>query len=255
MRIRTIIKNILPFFVVERYNHIITPQFSIRNYKLNFNEKAKLLEDNRFSCNWNDILPCLNDNTGNTSFDAHYIYHTAWAARILSKIKPKEHIDIGSSLYFVTNVSAFVPIKFYDYRPAKINLSNLDCLHGDIISLPFDDSSIESISCMHVIEHIGLERYGDPFDPQGDLKAIHELQRVLKPNGSLLFVVPLGCQMRIQYNAHRIYTFEYICDCFKSYKLENFAFITDDGQFLLDADENDVKEQKYGCGCFWFKNQ
>jgi len=106
---------------------------------------------------------------------------------------------------------------------------------------------------MHVIEHIGLERYGDPFDPQGDVKAINELKRVLKQNGSLLFVVPLGEKMRIQYNAHRIYTFEYVKKCFEPYKLENFAFINDNGQFISDASENDTREQKYGCGCFWFK--
>jgi SAM-dependent methyltransferase len=232
-----------------------TPQkiSSPNGFKANFKNKTPLLRDNRFICEYEDIRPCLEDNTTNTGFDSHYIYHTAWAARVLAKTKPKKHIDIGSSLYFVTNVSAFIPIEFYDYRPAKVNLSSLDCKSGNIISLPFPDNSIESISCMHVVEHIGLERYGDPFDPQGDLKAINELKRVLKDNGSLLFVVPLGDKMRIQYNAHRIYTFEYIIKCFNNLKLLNFAFITDNGQFLSDANENDVKDQKYGCGCFWFK--
>jgi len=32
-------------------------------------------------------------------------------------------------------------------------------------------------------------RYGDELDPDGDLRAIAELQRVLKQDGSLLFVV------------------------------------------------------------------
>ncbi len=31
---------------------------------------------------------------------------------------------------------------------------------------------------MHVVEHVGLGRYGDPLDPDGDLKAIAELKRV-----------------------------------------------------------------------------
>ena len=30
---------------------------------------------------------------------------------------------------------------------------------------------------MHVIEHIGLGRYGDPLDPDGDIKAINELKK------------------------------------------------------------------------------
>ena len=45
---------------------------------------------------------------------------------------------------------------------------------------------------MHVIEHIGLGRYGDKFDYDGDLKAIKELKRVLAVGGNLLFVVPIG---------------------------------------------------------------
>ena len=73
---------------------------------------------------WKNRYPCLNDNTQETYFDRHDIYHTAWAARILSKYKPKKHTDIGSSLYFPSIASAFIPIDFYDYRPAKLELSN-----------------------------------------------------------------------------------------------------------------------------------
>jgi hypothetical protein len=36
---------------------------------------------------------------------------------------------------------------------------------------------------MHVVEHIGLGRYGDPIDPDGDLKAISELKRVVQKRG------------------------------------------------------------------------
>ncbi|MGA2030503.1 MAG: DUF268 domain-containing protein, partial [Verrucomicrobiota bacterium] len=76
-------------------------------------------------------------------------------------------------------VSAFVPVKFYDYRPADLHLDNLACEHADLQALPFADCGIQSISCMHVVEHVGLGRYGDPLDPNGDLKAMNELERVL----------------------------------------------------------------------------
>jgi SAM-dependent methyltransferase len=105
---------------------------------------------------------------------------------------------------------------------------------------------------MHVAEHIGLTRYGDPFDPQGDVKAMKELARVLAPGGNLLFVVPLGGEARIQYNAHRIYTYAQICDYFSELSLNSFAFVTDSDAFLIDAKEQDTAGQKYGCGCFHF---
>lgn len=82
---------------------------------------------NRFNLSWEDIsLLLFNDNTTLTSFDPHYVYHTAWAARIVKIINPSFHVDISSYLYFSTLISAFVPIKFYDFRPAKIKLSNLN---------------------------------------------------------------------------------------------------------------------------------
>ncbi len=139
---------------------------------------------------WNDRWPRLNDRTEHLPFDAHYIYHTAWAARVLASTRPAKHIDISSLAYFATIASAFVPIEFYDYRPAGIELSNLKCGAADLCKLPFEDRSVASISCMHTIEHIGLGRYGDPLDALGDRQALAELERVVASGGSLLIVVP-----------------------------------------------------------------
>lgn len=212
------------------------------------------LNDSRFSAIWKDRYPQLFDNTKKTPFENHYTYHPAWAARIVSEIKPKVHIDISSTLNFCTLVSAFVPINFYDYRPVNLNLSNLKTEHVDLLNLPFADNSIKSISCMHTVEHIGLGRYGDPIDPNGDLKATNELKRVLAPGGSLLFVVPVG-QPKIQYNAHRIYSYQMILDYFKELKLEEFSLIKESGEggIIKNATEKMANNECYGCGCFWFK--
>jgi Caenorhabditis protein of unknown function, DUF268. len=108
---------------------------------------------------------------------------------------------------------------------------------------------------MHVIEHIGLGRYGDPLDPDGDLKAISELQRVLAPEGDLLFVVPIGKPM-IVFNAHRIYSYEQIAEYFSGFELKEFALIPDnpsEGGLIHDATKEQADSQTYGCGCFWFK--
>ena len=188
-----------------------------------FYQNCSLLEDGRFLMPWDKRYPCLHDATSTTSFDAHYLFHTAWAARVLANTKPNLHIDISSCLRFVSMVSAFIPVEFYDYRPAELNLTGLESKRADLMSLPFQDNSVGSISCMHVVEHIGLERYGDPLDPQGDLKAISELKRVTAKDGDLLFVVPMGSESIIQYNAHRIYTYDQILSYFSEFNLINFA--------------------------------
>ncbi len=214
--------------------------------------RFKKMSDKRFSVNLKDIYPCLKDKTTITPFDQHYIYHPAWAARVLARTRPEFHVDISSKLSFSTIVSAFVPVKFYDYRPADMKLSGLESAFADLNKLPFEDDSQPSISCMHTIEHIGLGRYGDVIDPQGDLKAINELKRVVRPGGDVLFVTPVGTP-RIEYNAHRVYSYEQIISYFAPLKLVEFALVPDEGGFIDNADPSLASKQQYGCGCFWFK--
>ena len=223
------------------------------NFKKSFLEFKKLSKkDGRFNMNWKDKYPCLDDNTEKTKFDTHYIYHPAWAARILAKVKPEKHIDISSTLHFCSIVSAFVPVEFYDLRPAKLNLNNLTSKQANITSLPFENENVKSLSCMHTIEHIGLGRYGDKLDPNGDLKAIKELKRVLSVNGNLLFVVPIG-KPKMMFNAHRIYSYRQIIEYFKDLNLIEFSLVTDSGEFIENSNKQVADNQKYGCGCFWFK--
>lgn len=239
--VRALKRKIRLFFEYGRYLY----QFKI----------FKGTDGDRFKVSFSDRIVCLLEGDETTSFDKHYVYHTAWAARKLAEYMPEKHIDISSYTYFSTVASAFVPIDFYDYRPASIDISNLNTLKGDITSLSFDDASVESISCMHVIEHIGLGRYGDPLDPDADLLAFRELNRVLAPGGALLFVVPIGGCPRVVFNAHRIYTYDQVMTLFDGLKLKEFSLIPDKSPegIIIDASREVANEQKYGCGCFWFE--
>src|SRR5690606_39163882 len=136
----------------------------------------------------------------------------------LERHRPNRHIDVASQLNFVALASAVVPILHLDYRPPELPLDNLECAEGDLMALPFANQSVESLSCMHVIEHIGLGRYGDPLDPTGDIKACRELERILAPGGRLLFVTPVGSP-RVCFNAHRIYNYSMVLSLFPTLKL------------------------------------
>ena len=228
----------------------------LKSLKKEYNQFSALAgEKPRFAISWEDNYPCLYDKTSTTGFDRHYVFHPAWAARIIKKTNPEFHVDISSTLYFCSLVSAFVPVKFYDYRPADLKLSGLESNSADLTALHFESNSIASLSCMHTIEHIGLGRYGDSIDYNGDLKAIAELKRVLAPNGNLLFVVPIG-KAKIMFNAHRIYSYEQVLSYFSAYELLDFSLIPDDekdGGLLGNATRAMADAQTYGCGCFWFK--
>jgi SAM-dependent methyltransferase len=208
----------------------------------------------RFDLAFRDRLVCLKDKTEETGFDRHYIYHTAWAARAVAALKPAFHVDISSSLYFCSIVSAFIPVRYYEFRPPQLSLDNLYLNRADLNALPFENGSLASVSCMHVVEHAGLGRYGDPIDPDGDLKAIEELKRICAPGGSVLFVVPVG-RPRIRFNAHRLYSPGRIVEYFSPLTPHEFAFIDDRSsnsplRTVPIAELPSVTGE--GCGCFWF---
>lgn len=226
-----------------------TPQFA--KYRQRFADVQQALSDNgRFTCEWNDRWPCLYDAFSITS--SHYTFPTAWAARILAQNMPEKHVDIGSPLYFSTLVSAFVPVEQYDLRPYEIDMPDLRTRRVDITDLPFLDDSIKSLSCIHVVEDVGLERYGDQFNPQGDMKAMAELSRVLAPNGTLMLVCNVSGTPRIAYNAGRYLSYRIVMEAMHSLCLVNFALITDDGSFLPNAHPDIIDQQRCGVGCWRF---
>jgi len=239
---------------VNKVRHIAVSNIEFARGYQQFRALSKL--NPRFpSSSWS-LTPYINDKTATTAFDRHYVYHPAWAARVLTKTRPTLHIDIGSTLHFCSIISAFIPTRFYDYRPAQLDLSNLRSDFLDLLSISFDNDSIQSLSCMHTVEHIGLGRYGDSIDPDGDLRAMRELMRVLAPKGNLLFVAPIG-KPRIKFNAHRIYSFLQVRSYFSELELKEFTLVPDDPKYglIYDCDEDFANQQNYGCGCFWFSKK
>lgn len=196
--------------------------------------------------------PCLTDWLPATPFDPHYFYQGAWLARKIVAFTPDLHIDVGSSVLSVSVLSAYVKTIFVDFRPLEAKLSNLDCVAGSILDLSFETNSIKSLSCMHVLEHIGLGRYGDPIGPDDDRQGATELVRVLAPGGNLYFVVPVGHPV-ICFNAHRIYSADQIMERFTGLDLIDFALVDDDGQYHSTANLEMVSQQEYGCGMFHFR--
>lgn len=243
--------------LLGKFLEAVTRARRFKMYRRQFDVFSKLTREStaRTVPLWDDRYPCLEESTAATGFDRHYIYHPAWAARILAQTRPDKHVDISSTLNFCAIASAFIPFEFFDYRPATLVLPGLISKSADLTSLDWADTSVSSLSCMHVIEHIGLGRYGDPIDPDGDLRAIRELVRVLAPGGSLLIAVPVGRE-RICFNAHRIYDAKRFAGYFSGLDLVDFALIPDgdapDG-LIRDNAFYVASQQSYGCGCFWFK--
>lgn len=198
-----------------------------------------------------DARPCLGDRVAQTPFDSHYFYQAAWLARRLGETKPPLHVDIGSSVQMLGVLSAQVPTVFIDYRPLNVQLSQLYPLAGTITRLPFADATIDSLSSLHVLEHIGLGRYGDPVDPSGTQRAAAELTRVLRPGGRLLVSVPVGRE-RVCFNAHRVFSPATIRRYFAGLDAVQFGMVDDQGKFHAAVNPAHADRLHYGCGLFEF---
>ena len=247
MNIKKLIKNWVTAFIYPKplIGIFYVPKFLMHWFK--FSRIAK-----GHTINFSDLHPCLGDWTTHTPFDPHYFYQGAWLARKLKVAEPDNHVDIASSVLTISVLSGFVDTTFVDYRPLKANLSGLKSIPGDILNLPFTDNSITSLSCMHVIEHIGLGRYGDPLDPMGSAKAANELQRVVAKGGSLFLSVPAGRE-RVCFNAHRVFSPSTIVNLFPEMMLVDFSIVNDKGEYIENMQLKATESLDYACGLFHFK--
>jgi SAM-dependent methyltransferase len=182
-----------------------------------------------------------------------YFHQDLWAARILFTRQVKKHVDVGSRIDgFVAHILPFCQVTYVDIRPLDTLVEGLEFRQGSILHLPFEDDSIYSLSCLHVIEHIGLGRYGDPVDPDGFEKAARELVRVLQPGGILLLGTPIGRE-RLCFDAHRVFDPRTVVKLFQSLVLEEFRMVNDSGSLCHPGTTfEEARKFRYGCGLFLF---
>lgn len=198
-----------------------------------------------------EMMPALHERTSSHDIDTHYFYVNAWASRRVVMTASALHVDVGSQVVLSTVLSATRPVVFIDYRPLRARLDGLQSVAGDLVRLPLRDGSVRSLTCLHVAEHVGLGRYGDPVDVAGTRKAAVELARALAPGGHLFFAVPVGRE-RVVFNAHRVHTPATIREYFASLILREFSGVDDLGRYVENVPLETFRDDEYACGLFWF---
>jgi SAM-dependent methyltransferase len=177
-----------------------------------------------------DWYPCLYDRTATTTIDAHYFYQAVWAFTKIHKGNVQSHVDIGSQVNFVGLLTAITRVTFLDIRPLVLAIPGYRGISASIDALPFRDGTVHSLSTLHVIEHIGLGRYGDSIDPTGPLKAAREIVRVLAPGGRVFISVPIGTP-RVQFNGQRVFSVTGLLNLFHELDLIQMAMVDAAGMF------------------------
>jgi len=199
-----------------------------------------------------DLYPCLYETKYAHPFDSHYFHLGIWAAKRIIRNGTPLHVDVGPKVDFISFLTCFTRVIFVDVRAISARVQNLESMQASILALPFGDTSVQSLSCLHVAEHVGLGRYGDPLDPHGTEKAARELSRVLGVNGDLFFAVPIG-KPKLCFNAHRIYSTRQITRYFHDLELVEFSGVDDKGEYHENLSIDALANSRYACGFFWFK--
>lgn len=205
-------------------------------------------------------IPILGDFVAQAgAAQGHYFHQDLLVAALIYKANPACHIDIGSRIDgFVAHVASFREIKVLDVRElGETEHENIKFVQADLMVEDANNHSIaDSVSCLHVIEHFGLGRYGDSINPNGHLVGFENMVKILKGGGTLYISFPIGNAPGVHFNSHRVFDPREILAWpgHEKLKLIRFDFVDDDGklhtEFSLDGGNPSVT---YGCGIYTFR--
>lgn len=186
----------------------------------------------------------------NGDLKSHYFHEDLLVARRVFENRPQKHVDVGSRVDgFVAHVASFREIEVFDIRPQKAIVKNIQFVTTDFMNVPTSlHDYADSLSSLNVIEHFGLGRYGDPIDVNGHLKGLDNMTKVLQKGGKFYFSTPIGPQ-RIEFNAHRVFSVEYLLKILKpDYKIDFFSFVDDQGNLHENVELTQEKiRNNFGC--------
>ncbi len=157
-------------------------------------------------------------------------------------------LDIGCAGSFFPLIIAALgyDVTACDIRPYEIltnlKFGNFKFVQQDILKNRLAKESFNMVTCISVLEHIGLEgRYGSVELLNGDLSMVREIYRILKTNGSTIITLPYGISKVVK-PYHRVYDYNRIKEIESSFKVieEKFYKTDPNGNWLeCDAEEGE----------------
>jgi SAM-dependent methyltransferase len=126
-----------------------------------------------------------------------------------------------------------------DYEYAVLS-DNLHSVVGDIRRTGFPNDFFDVVIAVSTIEHVGLGRYGDPVDAEGDRNAIKETRRIMANDGILLITVPFG--KRSTTSLHRVYDENALLSLLKGFKIQNIEYFMRTDRLWASSTKEQVRE-------------
>ena len=162
-----------------------------------------------------------------------------YASNALAQIKPRQIHDVGSHRPWLTGVASALPVHTLDVRRPALLALNEVFHQGRAEELPYESDTIECLTSLCSLEHFGLTSYGDEYDPDGDIKAIGEVRRVLRPGGHL--VLTTLCTGRsspfVVFNTRRVYSLSVLYEMSRGFQVKDRSFFSVRANAFIDASE------------------
>jgi SAM-dependent methyltransferase len=128
-----------------------------------------------------------------------------------------------------------------DARQWAFRFPGFHFVRGDVRTTSFPEDFFDAIYNVSAIEHIGVAgRYGvREEDPEGDLKTVREIRRILKRNGVFLTTMPYGKDARVERPMGRIYGRQSLQRLISGWKIEQKTIFVQDahGFWVPTTDE------------------
>jgi len=130
-----------------------------------------------------------------------------------------------------------IDVRKYEYDGI---INDLNCVIGDIRETNFQDSFFDIVLAVSTIEHIGLGRYGDLIDKEGDVNAMKEIRRIMTNEGTLLMTVPFGRKSISK--LHRVYDDVLIQILLNKFKIEKVEYFKKTDLFWIKSSKDEVQD-------------
>ena len=258
--------------ILIKINWILEEQFGLNIRRLGqafFKLPEYILDYRKFSRLYRgriELKPCLFDNVSQDNQVLNeYFWQDLYVAQQIFQKAPKRHVDIGSRLDgFVGHIAAFRQLEVIDIRANNTVIPNvtyrqLDITKIDLNKTPCDLTGLQcdSLSCLHVIEHFGLGRYGDEISLDGLQSGLRSLSQLLLKDGILYLSTPIGKE-KVEFNANWIFSPYSVIEIAKSHGLVLFKLtVVNSSKASVDLDIrtslSSLENEDYQLGIFEFK--
>jgi 2-polyprenyl-3-methyl-5-hydroxy-6-metoxy-1,4-benzoquinol methylase len=178
-------------------------------------------------------------NTTERILEKNFVIHSL--ARLYDPKNSIHILDVGAaeSLLSYELASFNYSVTAIDIRPISLYHPNLKFVKSDICKPTLATASFDCVVALSTLEHIGLGHYGDETEKDNDIKAVEQINLLLKPEGIFILTVPYGKKAITP--LHRIYDKESLEKLIEYFIVLQISYGVRKDEFTWIMTENEIE--------------